>query len=159
MTPITSHSGMLRLRQLTYRRYSLWGPSSTLTDGRKPTPSRCSLVGFGDEACFGYIGFDGSEAEIEAVDAGPAGGFEEAVEIDDGLRGDGEDGGCGGSPLSGWLWVRSGAVLCGVGFHQPNSLVLPPRRRTPWGERERNWAMRLLLAGEKKVGSSSCMTS
>jgi hypothetical protein len=50
-------------------------------------------------------------------------------------------------------------VLAGVGFHQPTSEVLPPMRRTPWGARARNCAMRPALAGEKKLGSESCWVS
>gem|GEM_PF-4639600 len=48
-----------------------------------------------------------------------------------------------------------GALVSGVGFHQPMSEVLPPMRRTPWGARARNWAMRPVFSGLKNVGSVS----
>ena len=94
--------------------------------------------GFGDEGGFfgGALGRAG--AEVDAVEAGPAGGVEEGAEVGDGLRRDGV-----GELLEGLFVGRErddddvggsgGCVLAGVGFHQPTSEVLPPRRRTPLG--------------------------
>src|SRR5271156_5383125 len=53
----------------------------------------------------------------------------------------------------------SGSGELGAGFHQTNSLVLPPRRSTPRDVRPLNARINPISLAEKELGSASCCTS
>src|ERR1700754_2282696 len=61
--------------------------------------------------------------------------------------------------VAGPVASNGGGWVLSLGLQVVNSLVFPPRRRTPWGLKPRKRSMRVLLAIEKKAGFASWAVS